>query len=148
MSGSQNGLTHQLPALARNDRLPKDPRLLPTEGQEQATLFSWAAMQTRRLPELRLLFHVPNGGSRGKGEAGRFKAEGVKPGVPDLCLPVARCGWHGLFIELKRQKGGRVSREQIQWLTDLEREGYRAEIAQGWQEAARILESYLKGERK
>lgn len=84
------------------NRLPKDPRLLPTEAQEQATLFSWAEMQSGRRPELRLLFHIPNGGSRGKAEAARFKMEGVKPGVPDLFLPVPRGPWHGLFIELKR----------------------------------------------
>ena len=29
---------------------------------------------------------VPNGGKRSKAEAGRLKAEGVKSGVPDLCL--------------------------------------------------------------
>lgn len=71
-------------------RLPKDARLLPTEAEEQATLFSWAAMKRGKYPELDLLFHIPNGGSRGKAEAARFKAEGVKPGVPDLFLPVAR----------------------------------------------------------
>lgn len=118
----------------------------PTEGDEQATLFSWAEMKSGKYPELRLLFHVPNGGSRGKVEAARFKAEGVKPGVPDLFLPVARGLWHGLFIELKRQKGGRVSEAQRRWIADLERQGYRAEVACGWREAAEIIEIYLQGE--
>ena len=67
---------------------------VPTESEEQQTLFSWATMQSGRYPELRLLYHIPNGGSRGKAEAGRFKAEGVKSGVPDLCLPVARGAYH------------------------------------------------------
>lgn len=125
--------------------LPKDPRKLPTEGTEQATLFSWAQMQSGKHPELRLLFHIPNGGSRGKAEAGRFKAEGVKPGVPDLFLPVARGIHHGLFIELKRQKGGRVSDAQRQWLDALEGEGYRVAVACGWQEAAEIILDYLEG---
>lgn len=133
------------PNSVRAGTLPKDPRKLPTEGTEQATLFSWAAMQSGRHPELRLLFHIPNGGSRGKAEAGRFKAEGVKAGVPDLFLPVARGIWHGLFIEMKRQKGGRVSDAQREWLSDLEREGYRAELARGWQEAAEIILEYLEG---
>lgn len=116
---------------------------MPTESHEQATLFSWANMQTKKYPELRLLFHVPNGGSRGKVEAAHFKAEGVKAGVPDLFLPVARGGWHGLFIEMKRQKGGRVSDAQRKWLTDLEREGYRTVVACGWKEAAEIIREYL-----
>jgi hypothetical protein len=146
MSGSKYGLPHQRAALVRNDRmLPKDPRKLPTEGTEQATLFSWAAMQSGRHPELRLLFHIPNGGSRGKAEAGRFKAEGVKPGVPDLFLPTARYPWNGLFIELKRQKGGRVSAAQRRWLDALEGEGYRVAVACGWKEAAEIILEYLEG---
>ena len=102
-----------------NMMMPKDKRLLPKEGQEQATLMSWAGMQSCVYPELGLLFHIPNGGSRSKAEAGRFKAEGVKAGVPDLFLPVPRGEYHGLFIELKRRQGGRVSDEQKDWLLTL-----------------------------
>ena len=50
----------------------------PTEGVEQATLFSWASMRTYWYPELALMFHIPNGGKRSKAEAGRFRAEGEK----------------------------------------------------------------------
>lgn len=71
----------------RANKLP-----VPTEAQEQMTLFSWAAMQSGKYPELNLLYHVPNGGSRHKAEAGRLRAEGVKAGVPDLCLPVGVAG--------------------------------------------------------
>ena len=123
----------------------KQAQAVPSEGQEQATLFSWAAMKSWKYPELKLLFHVPNGGSRGKVEAARFKAEGVKAGVPDLFLPVARGIWHGLFIELKRQKGGRVSEAQQKWLYALTRQGFYATVACGWQEAAALIEEYLKG---
>lgn len=70
--------------------MQKNKMPVPTEAQEQMTLFSWAAMQSGKYPELNLLYHVPNGGSRHKAEAGRLRAEGVKAGVPDLCLPVAR----------------------------------------------------------
>ena len=69
---------------------------VPTESVEQQSLFRWAAYQSGKYPELKLLYHVPNGGSRNKAEAGRFKAEGVKAGVPDLCLPVPRGEFHGL----------------------------------------------------
>lgn len=118
-------------------------KTVPSEGVEQATLFSWAKMQEHRWPELRLLFHIPNGGSRGKVEAARFKAEGVKPGVPDLFLPVARGRYHGLFIEMKRRKGGRASEEQKAWITELRKQGYVAEICRGWQEAADLIAEYL-----
>ena len=125
---------------------PKDSKLLPTESEEQVTLFSWARLKEGKYPELRLLYHIPNGGSRNQIEAKHLKAQGVKSGVPDLCLPVARGLWHGLYIEMKRQKGGRVSDAQRRWLEDLERQGYRAEVACGWKEAAQIIEIYLQGE--
>lgn len=125
----------------------KNSRMLPTESEEQVTLFSWARMKERKYPELRLLHHIPNGGSRNQIEAKHLKAQGVKSGVPDLCLPVARGLWHGLYIEMKRQKGGRVSDAQRRWLEDLEKQGYRAEVACGWQEAAQIIEIYLQGEK-
>lgn len=126
-----------------NDLKPKDARLLPTEGTEQATLFSWAKMVSHKRPELRLLYHIPNGGHRSKSEAARFKAEGVKPGVPDLCLPVARGPYHGLYIELKRQKGGKVSDAQKEWIAALTTQGYLAEVCYGWKDAAALIEDYL-----
>ena len=56
--------------------MQKNKMPVPTEAQEQMTLFSWAAMQSGKYPELNLLYHVPNGGSRHKAEAGRsFGAE-------------------------------------------------------------------------
>lgn len=116
---------------------------IPTESEEQQALFEWAALQRGRYPELSLLFHIPNGGYRGKAEAGRFKAEGVKSGVPDICLPVARGGFHGLFIEMKRQRGSITSEAQKDWIRQLAKQGYKAVICKGWQEAAQIIADYL-----
>lgn len=122
-----------------------DVRLLPTEGEEQAMLFNWCGMRMRQYPELELLFHIPNGGRRSKSEAARFKSEGVKPGVPDLFLPVARGKWHGLFIEMKRMKGGRVQDVQRKWMEKLRSQGYYATVCHGWQEASEALQRYLEG---
>ncbi len=126
--------------------LPKDKRLLPKEGEEQARLFSWAELEMARgrMPELRLMFHVPNGGARSKAEAARFKAEGVKPGGPDICPPVPRGEDHGLWIEMKRLAGGRASADQKKWMQDLREQGYRAEICEGWQAAAAVIKDYLE----
>ena len=117
----------------------------PREGAEQATLFHWAGMQSIWYPELELLFHIPNGGKRSKSEAARFKAEGVKPGVPDICLPVARGGYHGLYIELKRRdkSKSRVSREQAEWINDLSGQGHMCLVCWGWEAAARTIEDYM-----
>ena len=74
------------------------------------------------------------------------RAQGVKSGVPDLCLPVARGGNHGLYIELKRQRGGRISEEQVRWINGLLKQGYAAAICKGWQEAADVIIDYLRRE--
>lgn len=125
--------------------MQKNKMPVPTEAQEQMTLFSWAAMQSGKYPELNLLYHVPNGGSRHKAEAGRLRAEGVKAGVPDLCLPVARGQYHGLYIELKRQRGGRTSDHQSEWLDALSAQGYKAALCYGWEQAAGTIIEYLTG---
>jgi hypothetical protein len=123
----------------------KTPSLpVSSESEEQQCLIRWAAWQSGKYPELNLIYHIPNGGIRSKAEAGRFKAEGVKAGVPDICLPVARGGFHGLYIELKRQKGGQVSDNQKSWLEKLDREGYRIAVCKGWEAAKDMIMDYLK----
>lgn len=114
-----------------------------TEAEEQRTLFEWINRASGKYPELQLCFHIANGGSRNKIEAHNLKLQGVKPGVPDLMLPVPRGGYHGLFIELKRTKGGRASEEQQVWIRSLNRLGYKAMICHGWVEAAEAIKEYL-----
>lgn len=128
--------------------MQKNKLPVPTEAQEQITLMNWAALQSGKYPELKLLYHVPNGGSRNKAEAGRLRAEGVKAGVPDLCLPVARGEYHGLYIELKRQRGGRASGNQVEWLDALSRQGYKVALCYGWEAAAGTILRYLTGGEK
>ena len=71
--------------------------------------------------------------------------EGVKAGVPDLCLPVARGQYHGLYMELKRQRGGRTSDHQSEWLDALSAQGYKAALCYGWEQAAGTIIEYLTG---
>ena len=120
----------------------KKERSTASEADEQEALFRWAEWESKRTPELKLLFHVPNGGRRDKVTAARLKAQGVKPGVPDLFLPVARHGKHGLWIELKTAVG-RPSLNQCEWIGDLKDQGYEAYICYGWEEARGVLEAYL-----
>ena len=72
-----------------------------SEATEQEQVMLWCSYIAIRHPELNLLYHVPNGGSRNEIEAANLKRQGVKAGVPDLALPVARKGYHGLYIEMK-----------------------------------------------
>lgn len=124
--------------------------LISTESEEQIALFDWAEAESRRRPCLKLLFHIPNGGKRNMATAVRLKREGVKAGVPDLLLPVPREGFHGLFIEIKRVKGGKTSEAQRWWLEQLKGMGYKAAVCRGWEEAAGMIADYLdnKGQRE
>lgn len=115
----------------------------PTEAQEQRALFQWAALAAGKYPELASLLHIPNGGSRDVREAHNLKEQGVKPGVPDILLPVARGGYNALWIELKRRRGGRVSDQQRYWLDLLARQGARAVVCKGWEEAREEIVRYL-----
>lgn len=115
---------------------------VPTEAQEQRWLFQWAAMNAAQRPELGMLFHIPNEGRRSPATGARMRREGLKKGVPDLFLPVARGPWHGLFIELKRL-GGRPTPDQRAWIDCLRRQGYWADVCCGWQDARDAIEAYL-----
>lgn len=142
----------------------------PTEDTEQMCLFRWADAQSGKYPELSLMYHIPNGGKRGKAEAGRFRALGVKSGVPDIFLPrgfhaldfvgprqfnidgtqyaVTETIYNGLYIELKRLRGGTVSATQKQWIARLRDAGYAVEVCKGWEAAAAVITDYLEGRYK
>ena len=115
----------------------------PTEEEEQAAIMEWTVLMAKQYPELDLLFHIPNGGWRHPAVAAKMKAQGVKPGVPDLFLPVARGPYHGLFIELKRTQGGRLSEDQKAWLEALRDQQYKAVRADGAEAACDLLYKYL-----
>ena len=116
----------------------------PLEAQEQRALFEWARLQSGKYPELALMYHIPNGGRRNAKEAAMLKAEGVKPGVPDICLPVSRSIYHGLYIELKRKRGGKTSDAQKEWINGLKAQGYAALVCRGWEDAKDSIIEYLK----
>lgn len=96
---------------------------LNDESGHQEALFSWAAYQLGRMPELEYLHHVPNGGKRDKATATALKRQGVKAGVPDIVLPAVRAGYHGLYIELKAGKNTTTD-NQKRWLEYLRQQGY------------------------
>ena len=112
------------------------------EHGEQVTVVKWASWQSKQWPELNLLFAVPNGGARDVITGAKMKREGQKRGVPDLCLPVPRGEYAGLFIEMKTAKG-RLTPEQAEWLKALNRQGYRAEVCHGADAAIRLIQEYL-----
>ena len=114
-----------------------------TEHQEQVALFTWATVMSGRHPELKLLYAIPNAAKRSPAQARYMLSEGLKKGVPDICLPCARQGYHGLYIELKRIKGGVTSPDQKEWIAALKSEGYKAIVCKGFDEAREAIEDYL-----
>ena len=112
---------------------------IPTEHTEQAKLVG----RIRAFYPDVIVFAVPNGGKRDKREAVRLKAEGVLAGVPDLCIPEPRGAWHGLWVEMKRREGGRVSPEQAGIHARLRARGYRVLIGHGVDDVWERVEAYL-----
>jgi len=112
-------------------------KYVPTEADEQIVFASWLDINQI------LYFHPPNGGFRNEREGAKFKRMGVKAGVPDIVIPIARQNYHGAFIELKRI-GGKVSLHQKFWLVRLEEEGYFTAVAYGALQAIEVARNYLQ----
>lgn len=121
---------------------PEDYAKAGTEHAHQTALFMWASQVREALPELKWMYAIPNGGERNVAVAGRLKAEGVKSGVSDVCLPVARGGYHGLYIEMKKP-GGRESSEQKEFAAFLRDQGYYYECCDHWEKARGVIVDYM-----
>jgi len=118
-------------------------RLTTTEEQEHRAFIEYVRLMEWKYPDLKMLFHVPNGGKRPKGEAGKMQALGQKAGVLDFLLLAPRGHCHGFALELK-VPGGRTSIEQLNWIAELQERGYCAEIRVGWEKAWAATERYLR----
>ena len=120
----------------------------PSEHSEQTALIEWWRMYARwkSLPEC-LLMAIPNGGRRDAVTGARLHAEGVRAGIPDLFLAVPTRQAHGLWIEMKRQHGGRISDAQKSSMAALEAQGYACTVCKGWKEARRAISGYLGEQR-
>lgn len=154
----------------------------PSEAAEQKALFMWANMaalrgfkaawefdnygrslihiQGENRIELNNLFAIPNGAELAKGgrSGAEMKAQGMRPGVPDVMLAWPRHKFmtlgneprehwsHGLFIEMKRRKlktTKATSDEQDKWIGNLTNAGYSCVVCFGWVEAATTIQLYL-----
>jgi hypothetical protein len=112
------------------------------EHTEQCALFQWINDNAAAMPDLAKAFAIPNGGYRNVRTAGRLKAEGVRPGIPDVMLLVARGQYHGLMIEMKRP-GGVLSPSQADWHYAFTKDGFKVAIATTWEMARDHILEYL-----
>ena len=128
------------------------------EHGEQSALICWCALpEVKQLyPDATKLFAINNNAGLGDKKKGAMrglqsKMAGVKAGVLDLFLPVARQGFHGLFVEMKvrklkpKRKGGKggCSDGQIDFMIQVRADGFAACVCYGWEEAAQALMQYL-----
>lgn len=105
---------------------------MKTEHEEQREFVMWF----RQTFDGVRIFAIPNGGARSKTTAGRLKAEGVSSGVPDLFVPAWR-----LWIEMKRETGGKLSPNQKDWIKYLKAIDHVVIVGEGCEDAKKkILE--------
>lgn len=113
-----------------------------SEHNEQVALFNWARYQEKVIPELKMLYAIPNGGHRHKRTAARLKAEGVKAGVLDINLDVARGIYHAMRIEMKWNKN-KPTKEQKKWIKRYTEQGFLALVFWNWEDAREAILQYL-----
>jgi len=113
----------------------KSTNTLPSEHEEQVGVVNWIR---RKFPEV-VVFAIPNGDKRSISVAKRLKAEGVTPGVPDLFIP----DWN-LWIEMKKQKGGKLSAAQKNMIEHLKRIGHTVIVGYGAEDASSKIIEFLQ----
>lgn len=134
------------------------PESIRSEHQEQANFYTWIENNSAVAPELTRFRAIPNGGWRGEkveyerkdGSRGqysptgvRMRREGVKPGTLDNLNPVARRGYHSLWLEFKVGKNDLDDTPENRWDQVRERralieEGHCVHTVWNWIEAAHV----------
>ena len=115
---------------------------IPLEQVEHEAFMDWVSYH----PLLKdITIHIPNEGKRTPQQGAKFKRLGLKKGIPDILVPIARSSYHGLWIELKRIRKYQISKQQKWWVDKLNELGYYAAFAYGWEHAKQIIEDYLSG---
>lgn len=112
-----------------------------TEDTEQMQIINYCNSMSAYVPEYSMIYHIPNEGKRKNGA--KLKRIGLRKGIPDLCLPVPKMGFNGLYIELKKDTSKKASKEQKEWLFKLEQQGYATSLCFGADEAINLITAYM-----
>ena len=110
-----------------------------SEHNLQRHVFKWLQLQHPKL--YAAAYSVPNGAKRSARLAAYMKAEGMKPGVPDICIAYPSNGFHGLYIELKIKKN-RPTINQMEWLERLNDNGYLAAWLNNFEDVVETINKY------
>ena len=129
-------------------------KIEPSERQIQCAIVEWANNTMMKRGKLKIgsfLLKIPNEGKRSLAYGARMKKEGMKKGVSDLFLacPIPRMGYQvdfyikcGLWLEIKSNKG-KLSMEQIEWITLMNIAGYEARCVDSVDEGIQAIKDYL-----
>lgn len=118
-------------------RRDKPVKSLKTEDAEQEAIIEYCELKHI------VVVHIPNESKRSLAYGAKMKRMGLRKGFPDLLFPTPCKGYHGLYIELKRNKDSKPTKEQLQWLYYLNEQKYKAELCYGADEAIKVIEEYF-----
>ncbi len=124
-------------------RVPAKDAWQGDEASLQSEIVTRSLALAGKHPQILLLHAIPNGDWRGWGTGKKLKAQGVIPGIPDLFLPVARSGFHGLYIELKKANGT-IKSDQWETMLTLHKEGYCVRLSNNLRVTMDIISDYLE----
>lgn len=113
----------------------------PSEEDEQAVVVEWCEIVG--IP----IVHIPNEGKRSPVAGARLKRAGMKSGFPDLFVPKAVNGYHGLFIEMK-VGNNKPTKKQLEWMNLLSGEGYATCVRYVADAAIASIQKYMSGGKK
>lgn len=115
-----------------------------TEHQLQKAYFEWVRLKAVKDWRYRLIFAVPNAARRSYALAARMKAEGLLPGVPDVCVPLKARDGGVLFLEFKTGKG-KLSADQVQVIEYLRKAGNSVSVVRSLKDAKAITTGWING---
>jgi hypothetical protein len=111
---------------------------LSPETIQQIIVVDWVK-QCTDLP----IIHIANERGCSFQQGKTLKRMGVLSGVSDLFIPRATKNRHGMFLELKTLKG-KLTRNQIKFIDDMNKEGYYALAAYGSDNAIAIIKDFYE----
>ena len=123
---------------------PTPARRVMAEQREQQAVFAWIREHVSQYPELETAYHIPNEGKRSATGGANQVRQGLRRGMPDICLPAARLGWNALYIEMKAGRNTTM-KDQENMIMLLRRHKNLALVARGTAEACQMMEEYLQG---
>ena len=116
-----------------------------TEHEIQSSFISWcdSGDTLKQHPELSMIYAIPNGSNKSIATAMKFKREGLRSGVPDICLPVARGKYHGLYMEFKRTPKLKLADNQVEWASKLSGQDFFVATVASRDTAIAVVKRYL-----